>query len=233
MLSNYNYSWNITWSHILTILTNYRVNIQLVLPQQTSSVKGTEQPPVIETVPATPPGDSAVPSEPAVQDYTAMETEPGPSLNKELIPPPTSSSPTSKQYSKLWKRKFTETQPEISQLGDKVKKLTLKKSLSAQTTNDLAAKRFLQDDDIENVRIQGEDTEKRKLNRITRKMKNQKQEQDHCKAFQLTDKFRVPINQHLKLTFKVSSKEPDFQEIKPIPPFILIRTFSLIRVMIL
>ncbi len=245
MLCNYRYSWSVTWSHILTVLTNYRVNIHLVLPQQTQSQPNlaateTQNP----TDAGNPPGEAKVPtddlkvvSEPANNDSTAMESEPGPSHDNSTLAAPTSST-TSYHLIKLWKRKFTETQPEVSQLGDKVKKLMLTKSLFAQKSNDLGAQgpseaKFLQDEDIdcENRKTPDKDTDKEKPKRLTRNVKNWKQEQHTCKAFQLTDKFRVPINEHLKL--EASSAEPEVPDMKPIPPVILLRTFSLIRVLFL
>ncbi len=250
MLCNYRYSWNVTWSHILTVLTNYRVNIHLVLPQQTQSQPNlaateTENQTVEITDAGNPPGEATVPpddlkvaSELANNDSTAMESEPGPSHYDNSSLPATTSSPTPYHLLKLWKRKFTETQPEVTQLGDKVKKLMLTKSLSAQKSNDLAAQgpseaKFLQDEDkdCENGKTHDIRIDKEKPKRSTRNLKNRKQEQHYCKAFQLTDKFRVPINEHLKL--EASSAESEVPDMKPIPPVILIRTFSLIRVLFL
>ena len=249
MLCNYKYSWNVTWSHILTVLTNYRVNIHLVLPQQTQSQPNlaateTENPTVEITDAENPSGEATVPpdnlkvaSEPADNDPTAMESEPGPSHDSSTLPALPSST-TSYPLLQLWKRKFTETQPEVSQLGDKVKKLMLTKSLSAQKSNDLAAQgpseaKFLQDEDkdCENWKTPDKGTDTEKPKGLARNMKNRKQEQHYCKAFQLTDKFRVPINEHLKL--EASSAKIDVTDMKPIPPVILIRTFSLIRVIYL
>lgn len=43
ILRNYGFKWSLTWSHVLTILTNYRVNLNMILPLPDKSTKPESQ----------------------------------------------------------------------------------------------------------------------------------------------------------------------------------------------
>ena len=43
ILRNYGFKWSLTWSHVLTILTNYRANLNMILPLPDKSTKPESQ----------------------------------------------------------------------------------------------------------------------------------------------------------------------------------------------